>query len=152
MLVDNSRFIHKNPPKRVFRKLFCVSRKQLTFGELRTTTCFTQTDFLTFNLTSVTSNEASFTQFGTQGLVVLHQSAGDTVTDRTSLTRDTTTFNSDVQIQFLNHVDQFQRLTNYHAGSFTTEVLFQRTLVDNDFTVARFDENASCGTLRRPVP
>lgn len=100
MLVDNSRFIHKNPPKRVFRKLFCVSRKQLTFGELRTTTCFTQTDFLTFNLTSVTSNEASFTQFGTQGLVVLHQSAGDTVTDRTSLTRDTTTFNSDVQISF----------------------------------------------------
>ena len=54
------------------------------------------------------------------------------VTDRTSLTRDTTTFNSDVRIQFLNHVDQFQRLTNYHAGSFTTEVLFQRTLVDYD--------------------
>ncbi|CSE28870.1 Uncharacterised protein [Shigella sonnei] len=67
------------------------------------------------------------------------------MTDRTSLTRDTTTFNGDVQVQFLNHVDQFQRLTNYHAGSFTTEVLFQRTLVDYDFTVARFDENASCG-------
>ena len=126
----------KNPPKRVFSQIvFCRSRSQLTFGELRTTTCFTQTDFLTFNLTSVTSNEASFTQFRTQGLVVFHQSAGDTVTDRTSLTRDTTTFNGDVQVQFLNHVDQFQRLTNYHASSFTTEVLFQRTLVDYDFTV-----------------
>src|SRR5699024_11468522 len=114
---------------------------------LRTTTCFTQTDFLTFNLTRVTSNEASFTQFRTQGLVVFHQSAGDTVTDRTSLTRDTTTFNGDVQVQFLNHVDQFQRLTNYHASSFTTEVLLQRTLGDYDFTVARLDENVSFGTL-----
>ena len=79
-----------------------VLRKQngLTFGELWTTTCFTQTHFLTFNLTRVTSNEASFTQFRTQGFVVLHQSAGDTVTDRTCLTGDTTTFNGDVQIQF----------------------------------------------------
>ena len=69
------------------------------------------------------------------------------MTDRTSLTGDTTTFNGDVQIQFLNHVDQFQRLTNYHAGSFATEVLFQRTLVDNDFTVARFDKHTSGGAF-----
>ena len=45
-----------------------------------------QTDFLTLNLTGITSNKASFTQFGTQGLVVLHQSTSDTVADRTNLT------------------------------------------------------------------
>ncbi|CAE1150562.1 protein of unknown function [Serratia sp. Tan611] len=67
--------------------------------------------------------------------------------DSASLTGDAATFNSDVQIQFANHVDQFQRLTNYHAGSFATEVLFQAALVDNDVTVARLDKDASGGAF-----
>ncbi|MNP38345.1 hypothetical protein D3C76_1318520 [compost metagenome] len=69
------------------------------------------------------------------------------MTDSASLTRDATTFNGDVQIEFANHVDQFQRLTNYHAGSFATEVLFQAALVNNDVTTARFDEHASGGAF-----
>jgi hypothetical protein len=69
------------------------------------------------------------------------------MTDSTGLTGDTTTFNGDVQIQFTNHVNQFQRLANDHASSLAAEVLFQSTLVDDDVTAARFDEYASGGAF-----
>ncbi|MGQ7171371.1 30S ribosomal protein S9, partial [Escherichia sp. R-CC3] len=39
----------------------------------------------------------------------------------TSLTRDTTTFNGDVQVQFLNHVDQFLRSELRKAGFVTRD-------------------------------
>ncbi len=67
--------------------------------------------------------------------------------DRTSLTGDATTVNGDVQIQFLGHLNQFQRLTNYHAGSRAAEVLLQGALVDDDFTATRFDKDASSGAF-----
>ncbi|CSA66718.1 Uncharacterised protein [Vibrio cholerae] len=65
------------------------------------------------------------------------------MTDSTCLTRNTTTFNSDVQIQFLYHVNQFKRLLNNHARSWTTEVLFKATLVDYDVAAAWFNKNTS---------
>ncbi len=65
------------------------------------------------------------------------------MTDCACLTRNTTTFNSDVQVKFTNHINQFQRLTYYHARSFAAEVLFQCTLVDYDVTTARLDKDAS---------
>lgn len=107
--------------------------------------CFMQVDFFMFNLMSVMSNEVSFMQFVMQGFVVFYQSVGDIVMDCISLIRDIIIFNSDVQIQFFNYVDQFQWLMNYYVGSFMIEVLFQRMLVDNDFIVVWFDEYVSCG-------
>lgn len=123
------------------------TKSELTLGVLRTLTSFVQTDFLTLNLTGIASNKACFTQFGTQGFIVLHQSTSDTVADRTSLTGNATTVNGDVQVQFLGHLNQFQRLTNYHAGSRTAEVLLQGALVDYDFTATRFDKYASSGAF-----
>ena len=42
---------------------------KLTLGELRTTTCFTQTDFLTLNATGVAGHVTGLAQSRTQSLI-----------------------------------------------------------------------------------
>jgi len=46
----------KKPAEAGFSPIVLRKQNGLTFGELWTTTCFTQTHFLTFNQTRVTSN------------------------------------------------------------------------------------------------
>src|SRR3546814_6568015 len=94
--------------------------------------------------TSIASYEAGFAQCSTQSFVVIHQGASDTVADFASLTTYTTTDNSDVDVEFFDGLGQFQRLTNYHAGSFAAEEVIQGAVVDGDVTSARTQENA-CG-------
>lgn len=64
--------------------------------------------------------------------------------DCASLTTYTTTDHGDVDVEFLDSLSQFQRLTNYHAGSFAAEEIFQGAVVDGDVTSTRTQENA-CG-------
>eukprot|EP01132_Coremiostelium_polycephalum_P021669 gene21671-25721_t len=133
----------KNAQLREEAGRFLERKSELTLRVLRTLTRFTQTNFLTFNFTSIASHEASFAQSATQGFVVLHQSASDTVADCASLTTYTATDNGDVDVELFNGLGQFQRLTNYHAGSFATEEIFQSAVVDRDVTSTRTQENAS---------
>ena len=116
---------------------------ELTLGVLRTLTRFTQTNLLTFNFTGVASHEASFTQCRTQSFVVVHQGASDAVANCASLTTYTATDYGNEDIELLGHLNQFQRLTNYHAGSFATEETIKSAIVDGDFASARTQENAS---------
>jgi hypothetical protein len=74
------------------------------------------------------------------------------VADRTSLTGDATTVNGDVQIQFLGHLDQFQRLTNYHAGSRTAEVLLRERWLITILPLPALMKTRAVELLRRPVP
>ena len=64
--------------------------------------------------------------------------------DCASLTTYTATDNGDVDVELFNGLGQFQRLTNYHAGSFAAEEVVQGAVVDRDVTSARTQENA-CG-------
>src|SRR3546814_16676605 len=91
--------------------------------------------------TSIASYEAGFAQCTTQSFVVIHQGASDTVADCASLTTYTTTDNSDVDVDFFDGLGQFQRLTNYHPGSFAAEEVIQGSVVDGDVTSARTQIN-----------
>src|SRR5471032_3596689 len=79
-----------------------LNESELTLRVLRTLTRFTQTDFLTFNFTSIASHEASFAQCATQGFVVLHQCASDTVADCASLTTSAAADHGDVDVELLD--------------------------------------------------
>src|SRR5690606_12504306 len=117
----------------------------LTLGVLRTLTRFTQTHFLPLDLTGVAGNETGLAQFAAQGFVVFHQRTGDTVTDGTSLTGDTATLNSDVNVELFSVAGQFQRLTHDHACSLATEELIESAVVDGDIASTRTQEHPSGG-------
>ena len=80
--------LQKNPAakQRDFEKRF---RKRLTFGELRCTTGFFKTVFLTFFHSRVTSEEAGFLEERAIFIACLKKCAGKTVTDCTGLTGNT---------------------------------------------------------------
>src|SRR5690554_7861500 len=115
----------------------------LTLGVLRTLTRFTQTHFLPLDLTGVAGNETGLAQFAAQGFVVFHQRTGDTVTDGTSLTGDTATLNSDVNVELFSVAGQFQRLTHDHACSLATEELIESAVVDGDIASTRTDRKST---------
>ncbi|QUI97764.1 hypothetical protein KCP76_06885 [Salmonella enterica subsp. enterica serovar Weltevreden] len=74
------------------------------------------------------------------------------MTDRTSLTGGYHhTFNGDVRIRF-STMSTSSAADELPRGQFHGQYCSRRTLVDNDFTVARFDESAAAELLRRPVP
>jgi hypothetical protein len=64
---------------------FCNSSQRLTLGELFPAASFTQTDFLTFNFTSIASDQTGGLQDWLEVCVVVDQSASDTVANCTSL-------------------------------------------------------------------
>src|SRR5690606_21529829 len=108
-------------------------------------TLFTQTDFLTLDFTSVTSDVTGFTQRAARGFVVLDQSASDAMTDGTGLTTDTATGNGNEDVELLDGLGQLQRLTHDHASGLAAEEGIQAAIVDRDVTSTRTQEYA-CGS------
>src|SRR5690606_18387221 len=124
-----------------------ASASVLTLGELWLVTCFTQTHFLTLNFTGITGYITSGAQSRTQSFIVLHQCTGNTVTDCTGLTVAAAAVNVYINVKLGQAFSQFQRLTNYHAGSFTAEVHIQRTIVNYDAASTRTQENTCSRSL-----
>ena len=57
----------------------------LTFRELGSATCLTQTHFLAFYFTSITCHKAGFAQRLAKALIIGDQGTGDAMTDCTGL-------------------------------------------------------------------
>ncbi|MNT71314.1 hypothetical protein D3C72_2097890 [compost metagenome] len=62
------------------------------------------------------------------------------MTNGASLTAHATASDGDVNVELLDILGQLERLTNYHAGSFTTEELVQAAVVDGDLASTRTQE------------
>src|SRR5690606_3173826 len=120
---------------------------ELTLGVLWSLTRFAQTDLLTLNSTGVTRHETSLTQCRTQLTVVLHQSAGDAMTDRAGLAEAATALDGHHHIELVFQIHQLKRLLNDHACHFTAEETIQRALVDGDVASAPGQENPGCSSL-----
>src|SRR5699024_9784724 len=82
--------------------------------------------------------------------VVVHQGAGNTVTDSASLRRTAATSDSNKDVELAQSFSQFKRLTNHHATSHTTEIQVEVFVVDGNFARARLHKHASGGGLAAP--
>src|SRR5690606_28486678 len=121
------------------------ARTELTLGVLRTLARFAQTDFLTLNFTRIASDVTGCAQGRTQGLVILHQRASDAVTDRAGLTKAAATGNTDTHVELADEINALQRLTHDHARHFTTEILVDGAIVDDDIAAAGFQVHPRSG-------
>src|SRR3990167_180521 len=136
---------NKNARKETNRALLVqpVFRAKISaLGVLRTLARLAQTHFLPLDFAGITGYESGLAQSGAQGFIVIHESAGDAVTDRSSLTTSAATSNSDVDVELVQRLHQLQRLTQHNAGGFTTEVGVQRATVDGDSACTRLQEHA----------
>src|SRR5690554_4081030 len=110
-------------------RAFAVYTK-LTLGVLWSLARFTQANFLTLNFARIASNITRFTQIRAQTFVVRHQSASQAVTNRSSLTKATTAFNGNFDIELIDTVGQLERLTHDHTRHFTTKIIFYSAVID----------------------
>src|SRR5580658_4819818 len=97
----------------------------LTLGVLRTAACFATADLLTLDLARVARHESRLTQRLAQRLVVLHERAGNAVTNGAGLAGDAAAADVHTKIKLRGHLNHFQRLAHDHATGFATEELIE---------------------------
>ena len=69
------------------------------------------------------------------------------MTNSTSLPRCSATINGDHDIKFLNHIDQFKRLTNNHSRCLPTKILVECFTVNRDLARALAQKHPCCRCL-----
>ena len=102
-----------------------ASREQkLSLAELRSATSCFETVFFTLFHTRITSEEARFFQNRTVSLFVnLQKRSGQTVTDSTSLTRNTAAGNIALNIKTAHGIGQLHRLTDDQLQGLQAKVI-----------------------------
>jgi hypothetical protein len=122
-----------------------LASKKLPLGKLGLLTCFTQTDFLTFDGSCISRDETRISQGWAKRLIVRKESTSDTMPDRTSLAESTATANSHVEVKFACNISHFQRLPHDHTGSFPTEVFIKTTVIYPDTPIASSHKDSCLG-------
>jgi hypothetical protein len=89
-----------------------VEEKKLSLGELRCATSGFETVFLSLFHTRVTSQETCFLQNRTILAVCLKKCTGDAVTDCASLASETTAAYVNLNIELVEGLGSYERLTN----------------------------------------
>lgn len=120
---------------------------ELTLGELLAATRLVETNLLAFHFACITRDKAGLGQCRLQHCIVFDQGTGNAVTDSTSLSGFTTTSHIDLDIEPLELLNQFKRLTNDHASGFAGEKLIDRLAIDDNGARTTFHENTSDGAL-----
>src|SRR5262249_37089611 len=122
-------------------------QKRLTLRELLPAACLVETDLLTLDFTCVTRDEPSARQRRLQRCIVVDERTGDTVANRTGLTRFTAARHVHLDIERGAVVREFQRLTHDHQRRFAREVVSDRLAVDDDLALASLDKDTSNSAL-----
>ena len=104
--------------------------------------CFGLTRFLTFNLTSVASEEAFGFESGFVFRIDFNQCASDSETKRLSLALIAAAIQIHLDIIFFSNTEFVQWLLNDELKDGRWEILIKRALVDSDLTIAFTYENA----------
>jgi len=120
---------------------------ELTLGELLAATRLVEANLLAFHFTCITCNKTSLGQRGFQRCIVFDQGTGDTVTNSASLSGLATAGHIDLDIETLELLNQFKRLTNDHAARFAGKELIDRLAIDDNGARTTFHENTSNGAL-----
>jgi hypothetical protein len=130
---------------RRFEELFDrkTSADELALGELEALTGTWATGLLTFFRTGIASEQASLFQHWTKLCVNGDQSARNAETNRTDLTRHTTTIGVDCDVISLVGVSELQGEQNLVLKSQRREVFFEAATVNGDLAIA-FTEKHTC--------
>src|SRR5690606_17433214 len=122
----------------------------LTLAELLAATRFVETDFFTFDFTSIARDVAGLLERRLERFVVVDEGAGNTVAHRTSLTAFTTAVNVDMKIERFQVVGEFQRLTHDHAAGLASKVFIDGLAIDNNLARTFFQEHAGYRRFTAP--
>ena len=89
-----------------------------------------ETDLLALYSTCIAGYEASLAELCLEGLIVLHESTGDSQADRAGLAGDSAALDGDLEVKLVGHGKELKRLPYYHAGGLAAEILLKSPAVD----------------------
>src|SRR5690606_11145459 len=119
--------------------------QQSALRELRGAARLVQTDLLALDLAGVTGHEAGLAQLALQGLVVLHQRAGDAQADGAGLAGGAAAVGRHEDVEALGVLRELERLAHDHPRGLAAEELVERTRVDGDGAGTAAQEHAGGG-------
>ena len=119
----------------------------LSLGELGCATGAFATVLLSFLHTRITGEQACFLEGGAESLVILEQSSGNTVTDRTCLAGNAAAVYAANDVEFLSCAGDLERLTNDELKSFKTEIIVDISVVDGNLTCTCINADAGYRAL-----
>lgn len=82
------------------------TQKRLSLGVLRRLARFMKSDFLAFNFSGITRHETCFSKCWPKTLIITHQGSGNPVANSARLTRTAATYNPDIHINFIDHLNR----------------------------------------------
>src|SRR5690606_31147673 len=106
-----------------------------------------EADLLALDFARIARHVTGVPKHLAQGLIVIDESAGQTMTDRAGLARGAAAFDRSFDVEVLVQIHGLERLAHDHAGSLAAEELLERAPVDSDGAGALTQEHAGGGCL-----